>query len=182
MYIEDVKNPMSIKSSLLYSLALLLVSATFLTASATQDQALQLVEWEYVNTDSNTDTVSQDIETLKTIETADIVAPLPRQKPINNKALAFNILIKTESNGKHFGAPGSIAGQKEPSKSKKGAIGVAQVMPRTLPRDNKFLFGNRRGWLFNNFGHVVNVVNLPQRRAANGSVVENLVLPCRLNR
>ena len=112
---------MSVKTSLLSSIAMLIILAMSLSASATQDYPLELAQWEYVSAS----------DSIEVIEVAEILAPLPPQKPQNDKAVAFNILIKTESNGKHFGAPGSVNGHKEPSKSKKGAIGVAQVMPAT---------------------------------------------------
>ena len=44
---------------------------------------------------------------------------------------AFNVAIKTESNGRQFGADG------KPLTSKAGAIGVAQVMPATAPEAAK---------------------------------------------
>jgi hypothetical protein len=123
---KDVK--MSIRISLIVSMLLLGIMATSLSASATQDEILEIVEWEYVSQEKIA--VKQNDGTTK-IKVAEIYAPLPSQKPRNNKVVAFNILINTESNGKHFGAPGSVAGRTEPSKSKKGAIGVAQVMPNT---------------------------------------------------
>lgn len=108
---------MNRKTNALAILALCVVLATSLTASATQKPKLELAQWEYVDT-----------------------TPIPAKKPKrhsytkisnNYKTKAFNILIGTESNGKHFGAPGSVAGKNAPSRSSKGAIGVAQVMPKT---------------------------------------------------
>jgi len=106
------------RKTILAAIALCVVLITSLAASAKQQQpAPSLVEWEYVDT-----------------------TPIPQKKPTpqlqqpmpkSYKSKAFNILIGTESNGKHFGAPGSVAGHKEPSRSSKGAIGIAQVMPKT---------------------------------------------------
>ncbi|MCC7304771.1 MAG: transglycosylase SLT domain-containing protein [Alphaproteobacteria bacterium] len=50
---------------------------------------------------------------------------------------AFNIALGTESGGKQFGGPGSVAGPNEPTTSLKGAIGIAQVMPGTGPEAAK---------------------------------------------
>lgn len=50
---------------------------------------------------------------------------------------AFNIALNSESGGKQFGGPGSIAGPDQPTTSKAGAIGVAQVMPGTGPEAAK---------------------------------------------
>ena len=108
---------MNRKTNALAVFALCAVLATSLTASATQKPQLEFAKWEYVDT-----------------------TPIPTQKPTLHakktipktyKTTAFNILISTESNGKHFGAPGSVAGKHAPSKSPKGAIGIAQVMPKT---------------------------------------------------
>ena len=108
---------MNRKTNALAVLALCVVLVTSLTASAMQKPKVELAKWEYVDT-----------------------TPLPAKKPTRisyrkipktYKTKAFNILISTESNGKHFGAPGSVAGKNAPSTSSKGAIGVAQVMPQT---------------------------------------------------
>jgi len=50
---------------------------------------------------------------------------------------AFNIAIGSESSGKQFGGPGSVAKPNEPTTSPKGAIGIAQVMPGTAPEAAK---------------------------------------------
>lgn len=50
---------------------------------------------------------------------------------------AFNIALGTESSNMQFGGPGSVAGPNEPTTSPTGAIGIAQVMPKTGPEAAK---------------------------------------------
>ncbi|MDR0701269.1 MAG: hypothetical protein LBF61_02490 [Azoarcus sp.] len=54
----------------------------------------------------------------------------PRVAP-NDADRAFNILLQAESGGRHFGDDG------KPVTSKAGAIGIAQVMPKTAPEAAK---------------------------------------------
>jgi soluble lytic murein transglycosylase len=50
---------------------------------------------------------------------------------------AFNIALNTESSGKQFGGPGSVAGPDQPTTSTAGAVGIAQVLPSTGPEAAK---------------------------------------------
>lgn len=76
--------------------------------------------------------ITKEMDTRVGMTTANqVIQAFAPRISTNDADRAFNIALKTESGGRQFGADG------KPLTSPKGAIGIAQVMPKTAPEAAK---------------------------------------------